>query len=84
MDINVNEKESQSQHRRILKAMRNGESFTALDALCRFGCLSFAKRISEIVAEGNFVLKEWEVTPTGKRVVRYSMPKVIETTETPL
>lgn len=61
-----------SQCANILAAMRRGESFTALEALNRFGSLSFAKRISQLVADGHPIMKEWETTSTGKRVIRYS------------
>ncbi|MBR3566875.1 MAG: hypothetical protein IKN94_01230 [Salinivirgaceae bacterium] len=84
MDYNRNYKETQSQQKRILEYLQNGGTLTALDALTKFGCLSFGKRISEIVAKGYFVQKDWIVTPTGKRVIRYSMPKVIESTVKPL
>lgn len=83
MDDNKNKKTTISQRKQIQSYLEQGNTLTALSALSRFGCLSFGKRISEIVADGYFVLKEWVVTPTGKRIIEYSMPKVIEVTDRP-
>lgn len=66
-------KTKESQRRAILGAMLEGSKLTALDGLRRFGSLSFAKRISEIVSLGYPIVKEWIKTKSGKRVIRYSI-----------
>lgn len=62
---------TQTQSRQIVAAMLKGEGFTSLDALNRFGCLSFSRRICDIEAKGYVVSREWVETPSGKRVKRY-------------
>ena len=72
MDTNKNEHTAATQRQRIRAAMESGGAYTALDALKEFGSLSFAKRISELVAVGFPIQKEWIKTESGKHVVRYS------------
>lgn len=76
MDNNLNAKESHSQQRAILAYLQSGESLTALDALNLFGSMACSKRISEIIGKGYPIQKEWILTRTGKRIMRYSMPQV--------
>lgn len=73
--------EKENQSKQILRALRKRENFTALEALQRFGSLSFAKRISEIsqmLDKSEMIKKEWEYTNTGKRVIRYSLVPIVE------
>lgn len=47
-NINQNEKTSQTQSAQILKALKNGEKLTHLDAEKRFNCLRLGARIYDL------------------------------------
>ena len=74
-NINPNEKTSQSQNGKILKALLNGERLTQLDAYTRFNCTRLGARIYDIKNMNeeykNKVVDRWVVLPSGKRVKEY-------------
>ena len=74
MNINLNNKESESQCKQLRRALENGERITPIDALEKFGCFRLGARIWELVHEqGMQIKKEWYTTPTGKKVMSYRM-----------
>lgn len=74
-NINPNEKTSQTQNGKILKALLNGERLTQLDAYTRFNCTRLGARIYGIKNMNeeykNKVVDRWVVLPSGKRVKEY-------------
>ena len=76
-NINPNEKTSQTQNSKILKALLNGERLTQLDAYTRFNCTRLGARIYDIknMTEEykNQVVDRWVVLPNGKRVKEYRL-----------
>lgn len=76
-NINPNEKTSQTQNGKILKALLNGERLTQLDAYTRFNCTRLGARIYDIKNMNeeykNKVVDRWVVLPSGKRVKEYRL-----------
>ena len=76
-NINPNEKTSQTQNSKILKALLNGERLTQLDAYTRFNCIRLGARIYDIKNMNeeykNKVVDRWVVLPNGKRVKEYRL-----------
>lgn len=76
-NINPNEKTSQTQNGKILKALLNGERLTQLDAYTRFNCTRLGARIFDIKNMNeeykNKVVDRWVVLPSGKRVKEYRL-----------
>lgn len=74
-NINPNEKTSQTQNGKILKALLNGERLTQLDAYTRFNCTRLGARIFDIKNMNeeykNKIVDRWVVLPSGKRVKEY-------------
>lgn len=74
-NINPNEKTSQTQNGKILKALLNGERLTQLDAYTRFNCTRLGVRIYDIKNMNeeykNKLVDRWVVLPSGKRVKEY-------------
>ena len=74
-NINPNEKTSQTQNGKILKALLNGERLTQLDAYTRFNCTRLGARIYDIKNMNeeykNKIVDRWVVLPSGKRVKEY-------------
>lgn len=74
-NINPNEKISQTQNGKILKALLNGERLTQLDAYTRFNCTRLGARIYDIENMNeeykNKLVDRWVVLPSGKRVKEY-------------
>lgn len=74
-NINPNEKTSQTQNGKILKALLNGERLTQLDAYTRFNCTRLGARIFDIKNMNeeykNKFVDRWVVLPSGKRVKEY-------------
>lgn len=74
-NINPNEKTSQTQNGKILKALLNGERLAQLDAYTRFNCTRLGARIFDIKNMNeeykNKVVDRWVVLPSGKRVKEY-------------
>lgn len=72
-NINLNENESKAQSAQILKALKNGEKLTHLDAERRFNCLRLGARIYDLKQKGYPIETEMITVPSGKRVAQYSM-----------
>jgi len=62
----------QSQNRKILKYLQEGNELTSLQALNLFGTLRLASRIFEL-REDHEILDETIMTDTGKKVKKYYM-----------
>lgn len=71
-NINLNERQSQSQTRRILAYLQKGKSVTSLEALDLFGCMRLSARILDIKNQGYEIGDEIvRDVRTGKRYKRY-------------
>jgi len=55
----------------ILKALKNGERLTHLDAEKRFNCLRLGARIYDLKKHGNNIISEMITVPSGKRIAQY-------------
>lgn len=70
---NQNFKQSQSQERQILAWLQSGKSITPLEALAEFNCMRLQARIHEIEEKGFKIIRDWFVTPSGKKVRQYKL-----------
>lgn len=73
LNENANEKESESQNLMILKALKNGERLTHLDAEKRFNCLRLGARIYDLKQQGHKIERRMIVVPSGKCVAEYRL-----------
>ncbi len=64
----------ETQSHKILQALRQGRTITALDALQNYGCMRLSSRIHDIKRQGFPVIREMITLPNGKRVAAYSFP----------
>lgn len=60
----------------LQSAFDRGESLTVAEALSRYGIYALSQRAGDLRREGYPVISETEVTPTGKRIARYSKLKI--------
>lgn len=72
-DINPNESTSQSQCALILRALRNGDKLTHLEAEKRFNCLRLGARIYDLKQRGHNIQKTMITVPSGKCVAQYRL-----------
>ena len=72
-NINQNETTSQTQSAQILKALKNGDRLTHLDAEKRFNCLRPGARIYDLKQQGHKIEKQMIVVPNGKCVAEYRL-----------
>ena len=72
-NINQNETTSQTQSAQILKALKNGERLTHLDAEKRFNCLRLGARIYDLKQQGHKIEKQMIVVPSVKCVAEYRL-----------
>lgn len=72
-NLNLNESESQAQCAQILKALKNGEKITQLEAYSRFNCTRLGARIYDLKQRGHNIVSELITVPSGKRVAQYSL-----------
>ncbi|TID11741.1 hypothetical protein JO83_12970 [Avibacterium paragallinarum] len=71
-NINLNEKQSQSQCKKILAYLKTGKKITALEALNRFGCMRLSARILDLREQGYPITDEMMKDPnSGKRYKAY-------------
>ena len=70
-NVNQNETTSQTQSAQILKALKNGERLTHLDAEKRFNCLRLGARIYDLRKRGHNITSIMITVPSGKRVAQY-------------
>lgn len=73
MNINPNEKTSQSQNAKILAHLQNGGRITSLSALKNFGCLRLSARIKDLRDRGHDIQSQFITVPSGKKVKQYFM-----------
>lgn len=73
MDVNVNpnEKTSQSQNAKILAYLKKGGRITPLDAFYQFNCLRLSARIKDLRDRGHNIQGIYIKTPSGKNVKQY-------------
>ena len=72
-NLNQNETSSQTQSAQILKALKNGERLTHLDAEKRFNCLRLGARIYDLKKRGHNIISERISVPSGKTVAQYRL-----------
>lgn len=72
-NTNLNDQTSQSQSAQILKALKNGERLTHLDAEKRFNCLRLGARIYDLKKQGHNIISERITVPSGKAVAQYRL-----------
>ena len=73
MDINENYRSASSQNALIAAWLKSGNKLTSLDALNMFQCMRLASRIHDLREKGMDIRSERIVTPSGKRVIQYSL-----------
>lgn len=73
MNINPNEKSSQTQNAKILAHLQNGGRITSLSALDNFGCLRLSARIKDLRDRGHDIQSQFITVPSGKKVKQYFM-----------
>lgn len=62
-----------SQTTAVLRALRAGETLTAMRAVEEFGCLRLAARIDDLRVLGHDIESKIKKLPNGKRIAFYSM-----------
>ena len=77
MNINVNERASNSQETHILRYLQDGNTITAIKALELFECFKLASRIYELRKRGYDIESRFITTNNGKRFAEYFMAKPI-------
>ena len=55
----------------ILKALKQGDRITSLDALTRFRCMRLASRISDLKKQGVDIRKKMITTDSQKNIAQY-------------
>lgn len=73
MNINENYKSASTQNAQIAAWLKSGNKLTSLDALNMFQCMRLASRIHDLREKGMDIKSERIVTPSGKRVIQYSL-----------
>lgn len=71
MNINPNEKSSESQCAMIKDWLESGKAIDGMVALNLFGCFRLPSRIHDLKERGMKITDRWKVTKTGKRVKEY-------------
>lgn len=73
LNLNPNEKQSQTQCQKILAFLQQGGRITSLSALNQFGCLRLSARIKDLRDSGWQISDQFITVPSGKRVKQYFM-----------
>lgn len=71
MNINLNEKQSQSQNARILAYLKSGRRLTSLEATNKFGCQRLSARIKDLRDRGYNIQTKTITVSSRKRVAEY-------------
>jgi ribosomal protein L9 len=72
MNINENQKSSDSQESKIKEHLESGKTITSIEALNAFGCFRLASRISDLAHKRGMEIKRRMITlPNGKKVTQY-------------
>ena len=66
-------KERESQCKKILEYLKQGNGITPIDALNLFGCFRLGARISDIKKLGYNIVTEMVAVGDGKRVAKYHL-----------
>ena len=67
---------TQTQEQQILDYLESGLSLTAYGALTKFGCLRLSGRIHRLRERGHDIRTQMVELNNGKRIARYTLPKV--------
>lgn len=73
MNVNPNERESQSQNRLLLRHLQMGGTITTLEALKLYGCIQLPSRICDLRKMGHAITSKFITLPNGKRVKEYRL-----------
>ena len=65
--------DKRTQQKAILEYMEQGNVLTPLKALSIAGTMKLATRIGELIRQGYPIVKEWYITPGGKKVMSYRL-----------
>lgn len=68
INLNPNEKQSQTQCQKILAFLQQGGRITSLSALNQFGCLRLSARIKDLRDEGYQISDRFIKVSDGKKV----------------
>jgi hypothetical protein len=71
MNINPNEKSSESQCAMIKDWLESGKAIDGMIALNLFGCFRLPSRICDLKQQGMKITDRWKTTESGKRVKEY-------------
>lgn len=71
LNLNPNEKQSQTQCQKILAFLQKGGRITSLSALNQFGCLRLSARIKDLRDEGYQISDRFIKVSDGKKVKEY-------------
>jgi len=71
MNINPNEKSSESQCAMIKDWLESGKAIDGMIALNLFGCFRLPSRIHDLKERGMKITDRWKTTESGKRVKEY-------------
>lgn len=74
MNNNPNKKSSDSQNKLLLQHLQMGGTITSLEAVKLYECMRLASRICDLRKMGYGIEGKFITTPSGKRVIQYSMP----------
>jgi hypothetical protein len=73
MNNNPNKRSSKSQNKVLLQHLQMGGTITTFEAVNLYGCMRLASRICDLRKMGYGIKGKYITTPTGKRVIEYSM-----------
>ena len=74
-NTNPNESEARSQNKLLLAHLKTGASITGIEALKLYGCFRLPSRIWDLKQAGHNIVGKFIKTPSGKRVMQYSLIK---------
>lgn len=76
-NINPNHESSQTQCKRILAYLQEGNTLTGIEALRLFDCFRLPSRIHDLTKRGVTITRKYITTPNGKRVMQYALANEI-------
>lgn len=76
VNFNPNEVDSESQKKKILDYLKEGETITSLEALDLFHCFRLASRMTDLKNMGVSFDSTFVTTPSAKRVKAYFIPEL--------
>lgn len=65
--------DKQTQHKKIIEYLSEGNVLTPIKALDVAGTMKLATRVGELIRKGYPIVKEWYCTSSGRRVMSYRL-----------